>query len=203
MSSKIKFGVMGFAIALVTFVSMSVALAASGVADPDNAGVYELLKPIFEAVAKGEFALSAALGVIAAMALTKRYLPDQFGGKFVRSDLGGMLSTFIYASAGSVATALGTGDDVTSSTMRAALYIGLGAIGGFVAAHKLATALVATKWWNEKAPAPLKLVMSFVLALIGSRAAKKQQADEKAKTEGDKAVKANPPTDLGEFTDVQ
>jgi hypothetical protein len=197
----IKLGVLALAVALVSFVSLSVAFAATGVTDPDSAGVFDLLKPIVESVAKGEFALSAALGVIAAMALTKKYLPDRFGGKFVRSDLGGMLSAFIYASAGSVVTALSTGGDVTSSTMRAALYIGMGSIGGFVALHKLASAFVGTKWWNEKAPAWLRALVSVVLALIGSNAASKQ-AEKNAKAAGDAAVKEKPATGLGEFTDV-
>jgi hypothetical protein len=159
---------------------------------------YDLLKPVIEAVGRGDFALASVLVIIPAVALTRRYLPDGFGGKFARGDVGGMVAAFFYAAAGSSATALmAPGVHFTSSVALAALKFGLGAIGGFVALHKLAVALVATKWWNEKAPAPLKFAVSLVLKFIGS------DAQEQAKAAGDAAVKEKPATGSGEFTDVQ
>lgn len=202
MRTKISAGVFALTVTLVTFFGATFAWAATGTT-PDDTALFDLLKPVIDAVKNGNIALAGALGVIFLVALTKRYLPDRFGGKVARGELGGMLTAFLYASATSVATALAApGAALTSSVAWAALYFGLGAIGGFVVLHKLATALVATKWWANKAPAWLRSVVTLVLALIGSKAAS-QQAHKDAKAAGDAAVAAKPPTGMGEFTDVQ
>jgi hypothetical protein len=196
MSTKIRLGFVYLASVVLAFFGASIAFAASSSA-PDDAALLDLLRPIVEAVGKGEFALAGAFGVIFAVAATKRYLPDRFGGKFARSDLGGMLSAFLYAGAGSVATTIVAGAPFSGSVALAAVKFGMGAIGGFVALHKLATALVATKWWNEKAPGWLRATVSTILAIIGSNAA------SKAKTAGEKAVADKPAAGMGSFTDVQ
>ncbi len=76
---------------------------------------------------------------------------------------------------------------MSMAVMLAALKVGLGAVGGFVALHKLATALVATKWFQDHAPAWLKMGVGVILKLIGS------SAIAKAEAAGQKAVDENPP----------
>ena len=76
---------------------------------------------------------------------------------------------------------------MSTAMATAAFKIGLSAIGGFVAIHKLASWFAATTWFQTKAPAWLKTGLGLVLSLIGSNAIKK------AETAGQKAVDANPP----------
>lgn len=173
------------------------ALAATA-AHPDDGSLLELAAPILEAVKNGHGWLAAACSVMFLTALARRKLPDRFGGKFARGDVGGMVTAFVFAYAGAVATAA-TAEGfagMTSTLALAGLKVALAAIGGFVALHKLATALAATKWWNEKAPRWLRATVELVLKLVGSSAA------QKAKAAGDAAVKAKPAAGFGEPTDV-
>lgn len=175
-------------LALAFFSFGATAAAASAVA-PEDGSVLDLARPVFDAIMNGHYWMAAALAVVFLTAATRRYLPDGYGGRFVRSDVGGMLTAFLMAFGGAVANglaAIGT-DAMTAALALTGLKVGLGAIGGFIALHKLATALTGTKWWNAKAPAWLKAGVGFLLMLIGSSAAKKAEAA------GDAAVKANPP----------
>lgn len=164
------------------------ATAANFVANPDDSTLLELFRPVADAVKNGEGLLAASLAIIFLMAAAKRYLPDRFGGKFVRSDVGGVLSTFVFAFAGSMATALAApGAALNAAMFLAALKFAGGAIGGFVAIHKLATWLVGTAWFQSKAPAWLRAGLALLLNLIGSSAIKKAEAA------GQKAVEQSPP----------
>lgn len=179
-----------FAIAILTLLGAFTATAFAAVAvDPDSAGIMQLLQPIIDAVKSGEFALAGAAGVIFLVAMSKKYLPDGWGGRFVRGDVGGMLTAFLYAAAASVGTALAVPDVAWSAAIAlAALKFGIGAIGGYVALHKLATWLISTSWWSAKAPAWLQAGLAFVLGLIGSPAVARAEAA------GEAAVAADPPT---------
>lgn len=168
------------------------AFGATAIAAPggyaDDGSLLDMFKPVVEAVKNGHFALGGSLLVIFLMAVAKRYLPEKWGGKWVRSDAGGVAFAFGFAFFGSLGTALAApGAAVNGAMAMAALKFGLGAIGGFVAIHKLATWAVGTAWFKAHAPAWLVSGLSFVLALIGSSAIKKAEAA------GQKAVDQNPP----------
>lgn len=185
-------------LAFVLVAFAGTALAATPLT-PDDGSLLELAKPMLDAVKNGQGWLAAALGVMFFTALARRKLPDRFGGAFVRGDTGGMITAFVFAFAGAVATAA-TAEGfagMTGGLAVAGLKVALAAIGGFVALHKMATAFTATKWWREKCPASVRFAVELVLKLIGSSAA------DKAKAAGDAAVKAKPSTGMGEFTDVQ
>jgi hypothetical protein len=197
MVTQIRLSFVALASLALAFFGVTLAFASVAAVSPDQSAILDLLRPVVQAVQHGELALAGALGIIFAVAMTRRYLPDGYGGKWVRGDMGGMLTAFLYSAAGSVATTLADSSaHFTSSVALAALKFGMGAVGGFVALHKLATALTATRWWNEKAPAWLRTGLAFMLALIGSSAA------EKAEAAGKTAVEAKPSTGSGEFTDV-
>ncbi len=187
---------------IATFFMTTIAFAAGSAVSPDDASPFELAKPVLEAVKDGKGWLAAALGVVFALAMTRRYVPkDSRVGRFVWSDVGGMLSAFLFAFAGALATSaasFGTGGSGMSlGVALAALKVGTFAIGGFIALHKLATWFTATKWYQDKAPAWLKLGVAFALAFVGSTAV------AKAEKAGADAVAAAPPKGSGTFTDVE
>lgn len=185
-------------LAFVLVAFAGTALAASPLT-PDDGSLLELAKPVLDAVKNGQGWLAAALAVMFLTALARRKLPDRFGGKFARGDFGGMVTAFVFAFAGAVATAA-TAEGfagMTGALAFAGFKVAITAIGGFVALHKMATAFTATTWWKEKAPSWLRFAVELVLKLIGSSAA------DKAKAAGDAAVKAKPATGMGSFTDVQ
>jgi hypothetical protein len=165
------------------------AFAAGAVAPDGSSPIGDYFSAIVDAVKHGQFALAGSVSLLLMMAAAKRYLPDSWGGKYVRGDgLGGVLSTFVMSFAGSLAIALApTGATVSGAMALAAAKFALVAIGGYVALHKLATALVGTAWFQNHAPAWLKSGVALVLALIGS------SAIAKAEKAGEAAVKSNPP----------
>lgn len=160
---------------------------AAGTVSPDDGSLLDLIKPVYEAIMHGNLWLAAALAVVLLTAATRRYLPDAWGGKYARGDVGGMLTAFLLSFAGAVATTMAAPGAVMSGmVMLAALKIGGFAVGGFVALHKLATAFVASSWFQTKAPAWLRTVLGTLLALIGS------SAIAKAEAAGNKAVDNTP-----------
>lgn len=166
---------------------------AAGQVVPDES-LLDLAKPIYDAIMTGQAWLAAALSVVFLTAAARKYLPDGYGGRFIRGDVGGMLTAFVVSFAGAIATGLvaaGT-KSLTAALALTGLKVGLAAVGGFVALHKLATALVATKWYQDKVPGPVKTVVAFVLGLIGSSAAARAKVIATAEKAGDDAVKANP-----------
>jgi len=174
----------------LTLVSFTATAFAAGAVAPDgSSALADYFSAIVDAVKHGQWALAGSVSVVLLMAAAKKYLPDSLGGRFVRGDgLGGVLSTFVLSFAGSLAIALApTGATVSMAMVYAASKFALVAIGGYVALHKLASALVSTHWWADHAPAWLKSGVSLLLALIGSTAV------AKAEKAGEEAVKANPP----------
>ncbi len=190
-----------FGVALVSFMVCFVATAfAAGAVNPADESIGELARQMIEAIKDGKGWLAASLGVILLLGLAKKYVPASWKlGAFMKSDAGGMISAFVLAFAGAIATAAVSftdGSGMTYAIAAAAAKVGLGAIGGFVVVTKLAAWFVGTAWFQSKAPAWLKAGLAFVLGIIGSSAA------EKAKKAGDAAVAANPPQGHGTFTDV-
>jgi hypothetical protein len=167
------------------------ALASTAAVSPDEGSLLELARPIFDAVMHGNWWLAAAGAVMLLTAAARRHLPNGYGGRFIRGDVGGMVTAFTFAYGGAIATTMAApGATMSAAVMLAALKIGGMAVGGFVALHKLAQALVATKWFQAKAPAWLRTGLGLVLSLIGSSAIKKA---EKA---GQAAVDAKPATGI-------
>ena len=171
-------------IALLSFTGTSYAAAE---AIPDGS-LLELARPIFDAVMHGQWWLGAALAVVFLCAMVRKYLPDAWGGKFIRGDVGGVFLAFAMSYGGAVSTVLMAGAAMSGMVAMTALKVALAAVGGYTALHKLASALVAMRWFQEKAPAWLKLLVAMVLGMIGSNAIAKAEAAGKA------AAEANPPT---------
>lgn len=170
----------------VAFFSFGATATAANAVAPDDGSLLDLARPVLDAIVAGHGWLAAALAVVMIVAAVRRYLPDAYGGKFARSDVGGIVAAFAVAFAGAVATSLTAGAAMSAGIALAAVKVALGAAGGYSILHKLAGALVATKWWAEHAPAWLKSVVALVLSLIGS------SAISKAERAGQDAVEASP-----------
>ncbi len=176
------------ALCLLAFAFAATAVAA-GAVTPEDGSLLDLARPIFDAVMHGQWWLGAALAVVFVTAATRRYLPDAYGGKFARGDVGGLITAFLIAFGGALATTFAApGAVMSGAVLLVGLKVGLGAVGGFVALNQLAKALAGTEWFKTKAPAWLRTGLTFLLALIGS------SAIAKAEKAGDAAVAANPAT---------
>ncbi len=169
---------------LLSFVATAFA---AGEVTPDDGSLLDLARPVFDAVMHGQYWAGAALAVVMLCAVTRRYMPEAWKSG-AKGDVIGTALAFGMASAGALGTGLlaqGT-NALTMALAIAALKIGAVAVGGYTVLHKLASALVATAWFQEKAPAWLKTGVGFALMMFGSRAI------EKAEAAGEAAVAANP-----------
>ena len=177
------------AFVVLTVVSLTATAFAADVAVPEDGSLRDLVQPVYDAIVAGNYWAAAALGVVLMTAAARKYLPDNYGGKFIRSDVGGMLTAFVMAFAGAVGTAFAApGATMSLAILKPAFGVGVIAIGGFTAIHKLASWLVKTKFYQDKVPAWIKTPLSLLLALIGSSSS----AVAKAEKAGDKAVADKP-----------
>jgi hypothetical protein len=165
------------------------AYAADSVAGSETS-ILDLLKPVYEAFRGGNYIAGAALAVVLTVAMLRRYAPGRIG-KFMNSDVGGTLSAFLVAGAGSVAAA--SPDASWSwSILKTAGSIAVAAAGGYTVIKKLLVdRLTASNWYNTKAPAWLKMALRVVLWVFDKPAA---NADVIAAAEqaGKDAVVAKP-----------
>lgn len=175
-------------VAALAFLSFGATAIAAGEVTPDDGSLLDLARPVFDAVMHGQWWLGAALAVVLLTAAAKKYLPDAYGGKYVRSELGAMATAFLLSFGGAIATTMAApGAAMTMAVAMAALKIGAAAVGGWMILHKVMQVVVATKFWNDRVPAPVKALVSFVLGLVGS------SAISKAEKAGQEAVDASPP----------
>lgn len=179
-------------IALMLLISFAGVSFAAGEAAGDDQSLLELAKPVLDAIVHGQYWIGAAAGVVLAVALARKYVPkDSRPGKLLASELGGMVCAALIAFGGAMTNSLvALGIKVpTAAVFTTAGKVAFAAVGGWMILHKLATVATATKWYQDKAPAWLKAVVAFVLAMIGSNAATKAEATKA----GEDAVKADPP----------
>lgn len=160
------------------------ALAAEAV--PSDASLFDLAKPIFDAVMHSQWWAAAALAVILACAAARKYMPASWT-EGTKGDIIGTAMAFLMAFAGAVATwAMAPGAVISFGVIATAGKIGLAAIGGFTIIHKVAGWLVA---WGKLPPWAVA-VLRMATLLVGSNAVKK------AELAGDAAVIAKPPTGM-------
>lgn len=185
--------------------SFSAMAFASGATTTDEGSLLDMARPIFDAVMHGQWWLGAALALVFACAAIRKYLPDSWGGKFARSDFGGMLTAFGMSFGGAAATAFAAMGTAVSFAMVPgvafmALKVAIFAVGGYKAIHELGKWVTSTAWYQTKAPAIVKTIVSFVLSMIGSSAIAKAEAAGKAAVEAKPAPGAA--SVVGEGTDL-
>ncbi len=180
------------AILTLAFFTVSFTATAYAADTVSDGTLLDMAKPIFDAVTHGQYWLGASLALVLAVALFKRYAPAGKLQDFAHSDAGGSLLVLLGSFGGALGTALlagGTGM-ISMALVWTALKVALGAAGGYSLLKKLIIdPLMASTWYQEKAPSWLKSVMMLVLwAFI------KPSPTEAATLAGNEAASENPPT---------
>jgi hypothetical protein len=159
----------------------------------------DLLKPVYDAFAGGRYAFAVALGVIAAVALIKRYAGSGKFSAFVHGDTGGSLMALATAMAGAMASGLAApGAHVTFALVKTGLLVGIGAAGGFAMLKNLVIEPLL-KPLAAKAPAWMQPLFALIFFFFdhGDNGA---AALATAQAAGDAAVAAKPAVGIDAVT---
>lgn len=179
------------ALAAIMLVSFTATAFAAGAAAGPEESLLELLRPVYEAFASGHYVAAGALAVVLAVAALKRYAPGR-AGAFLHSDVGGVTATLVVSFAGAIAAATGGGQAWTWSIAWNAGGIAFAAAGGYAMIKKLIVEpLLASSWYQTRAPAWVKAIAKAVLWIFDKPAAGAEVIRE-AEAAGADAVKANP-----------
>lgn len=171
---------------LVPFMATSFAASA---ATPDDGTLLDLIKPVWEAITGKHYWLACAAGLVAGIALVKKYAPASVR-KYTDSDVGGSLMVVGLAFGGALVASLSgaTAVPMSGALAIAALKVALVTAGGYSLIRKLVVdPLLASKWYQDKAPAWLKSVLGIVTWVYS-----KPDVAAEAEKAGDDAVKNNP-----------
>ncbi len=145
-----------------TVFASSAATQVAGVAPDGN--IWDLAKPVMDAIRGGQYAFAAALGLVFLVAAIRKYHGARW--PFLNTDAGGALLTLIASFGGAMATGMAaTGAKaLTFGLAWASVGIAVMAAGGYSLIKKLLVdPLLASAWYNSKAPTWFKSVMSLVL----------------------------------------
>lgn len=180
-------------IAAVAFLASfaGVASAQSAVTSSDS-NPLEMLRPIYDAVAHGNYWLGGSLALVALCTAARKwgvkYLPA------LATDVGATVLVLL-TSLGTTFAAAAAAGDMTTATAWLAVKVALGAAGGWALINKLVVKpLLGSKWFAEHAPAWLRLALQSALWIFTKPAEVK--AAEAARA-GDVAVAKQPATGLG------
>lgn len=161
----------------------------AGAADPSW---LDLARPVIDATLHKQPALAGALALVLAVALL-RQLATGRTSKFwsmVKSDAGGTALTFFGALGTAVAAAMTAGTMPSWGLLWSAIGIAAAASGGYTAIRRLVAP--ALRWVEDKVPAPLRPMVTFVFNLVLYFFEKKPGAIAEAEKAGADAVKAKP-----------
>lgn len=122
------------AVLLFFFSFISVALAA-GVAAGDEGSLLDLAKPVVDAALAGQWPYAAALALVLAAALARRYVAPRW--PWLAGDQGSALTVLLGSFGAAVATAITTGAAVSWGLAWAALGVAVTAAGGYSLLKKL------------------------------------------------------------------
>lgn len=172
---------------LVAFLAFTGVAAAAGAVVPPDGSLLDLAKPVYEAIAGGQYWLGAMLGLILATTAAKRYLPGR-AGTFVNGEYGQPLTVLLLGFAGAAAAALlavGPGAVLTASLAYSALKIAIGAAGGYTLLKQLLAPVLVKL--QAKAPAWAQPIFAVLLWAFS-----KPSAVAVAEKAGEAAVVAKP-----------
>jgi len=165
---------------LALFTSTTLAQSA---ATPEDGSLFELLRPVYEAFARGQHVYAGALALVAAVILARRHLAPRV--PFFGTALGGAVTTFATSFVVTVAAKLADAS-FSLTIVRNALDVALYAAGGFSLLKPIFVALV---------PYMPNWLSAIVLMIFEPG----KTAVAKAEKDGQAAVDAKPP---GGATDV-
>lgn len=164
---------------IVSFFGTSVAFAQV----PPEAGVSDLVKPVFDAVMQGHFALAGALLLILTVAVLRKYGIKKW--PFFATDTGGTLLALVASFGGALATTLGAGVSLSWGVLASALGVAATASGGYTLIKRLAIPML------KMLPKSLQKPLSLIYWIFESP--KIAEAEEAGK----KAVAEKPSNGLG------
>lgn len=185
-------------VALAVFSGTAFAAQVAGV--PDGAELLDMARPVYEAILAGQYAVAAALALVLAVGLLRRYAVPRV--PFLRTDAGGTLLTYAASFGGALATHLiAVGASVPSAAMLlAAVKIGFYAVGGFMTAKRLAMPVFT--YLASKSPPWLAAIILLVPRLFDLVTGSSTAKIAKAEKAGDAAVVATPGVGLPTPRDV-
>lgn len=160
-----------------------VATAQAAVTDSPQPGLYELIKPVVDAIFSGNPGLAAALALVLVAGVVNRYA----GKKWAIFNTAGAraLTVLVGSFGGAAAVAITGGASWSLGLAWTALGVAAGAAGIYGFAKSLA--LPAIKALRGKLPSWLRPLFDLVIALF-----EKPDPIAEAKAAGDAAVVANP-----------
>lgn len=151
----------------------------------------EMLRPIYDAIAHGNYWLAGSLALVAACTAARKW-----GVKHIpalATDVGATVLVLL-TSLGTAFAASAAAGDVTQATAWLAVKVAVGAAGGWALINKLiAKPLLDSTWFQTKAPAWLQFAVRSALWIFTKPAEVKAVEAERA---GAAAVAANPPTGI-------
>lgn len=176
---------------VLAFMATTAIAATAG--NPDDSGLLaDMLGKVWTAVTGKHWWLASALGLVAAVALFKKYAPAGRARDFANSDAGGASLVLAGAFGAALAASLTGASPVPMSAGLAydALRVALTAAGGYALISRLIIGpLTSSKWYQDKAPAWLKLSLGTVLWIFSKT---KTDVAAEAEKKGDEAVAAKP-----------
>jgi len=188
------------------FVGLAGTAFAANVAGADDGSLLTaILGQLWAALTGKQWWLACAAGLVAAVALIKKYTPEKYR-KYTDSDIGGAVLVLAGSFGAALVASLSGASAVPMSGALAldAIKLALTAAGGYSLIKKLLVdPLLASKWYNEKAPAWLKAILSVVTWVYNKPG---EAIVAEAEKKGDEAVVAKPSTGadgaIGKTTDL-
>jgi len=190
MLKQVKIAAVFVLVWLVAFVGTG--MAASAATPSDGTSVLDLLKPVYDAFAHGQKLYAGMLALVALVALAKRYLAPRV--PFLQSDAGGAAMALLGSFGAAMATSLASGVGVSFAMVKTALWIAVGAAGGYSLIKKLVVEPLLRPL-AKKAPAWMQPLF-YVLFWAFDR----PTAVEQAEADGASAVAAHPGEGLDAVT---
>lgn len=167
---------------------------AAGAAAPEDGSILDMLRPVYESFAGGNYVLSGALALVLLVALVKRYVAPRVS--WMQSDIAAAGMTLLAAFGASLGASLGAGNGITWAIVKTAAAVGAAAAGGY----SLLKPFVV--WLASKAPAWAQPILSVIMWVFD-----KPTAVDVAKKDGDAAVAATPSSGadgvIGKSTEVK
>jgi len=164
---------------ITALVFMALSFLGTSVAVAQGEELSELAKPVLDAIMGGQYALAAALGLVLAVALLRRYGVAKY--PWLGTSAAGSLLVLLGGFGAALGTSLAAGGALSAALAYSALKVSLFAAGGFSILKPVIAAL------QGRAPSWLKPVLGLV-GWVFDKPNKILAAEEAGKA----AVEANP-----------
>lgn len=190
-----------FALAVLVFLFCftASAIASAGVVPTDDSTIQEMLRAVVDAFQSGHKLYAGMIALSVTVLLVKKLAPKWKAlDQKVHTDVGGATLTLVGSFAAAMATNMAAGNYEPSWPMaRAAIYIAIGAAGGYTLIKKLIVEPILRPL-SKKAPAWARPIFAMVFYIFD-----KKTPVEEAEAAGEKAVAEKPATGMGDVKEVE